>query len=141
MKKMQFSYIETKHQLFKTIYRPMVRLALFSNNYEKWVEIGNVLVDTGADVSIVPLPLGQILIPKIEQGVPMHIGGVLFSSKTVNAFLHNIKARIGTYSFQMPIAVSLSSVIPPILGRYEALDRFKLSLSYGKLIEFEIDSD
>ncbi|MDM8559551.1 hypothetical protein [Candidatus Parabeggiatoa sp. HSG14] len=50
-----------------------------------------------------------------------------------------IKARIGTYSFEMPVAISLSSVIPPIWGRQEALDRFTVSFVQGRELMLEIN--
>jgi hypothetical protein len=49
-----------------------------------------------------------------------------------------IRARIGHNSFEMPVAVSLSSVIPPIWGRQEALDRFTISFVQGRELVLEI---
>jgi hypothetical protein len=38
----------------------------------------------------------------------------------------------------MPIAVSLSSAVPPIWGRREALDRFTVSFVEGRELVLEI---
>ena len=68
----------------------------------------------------------------------MRVGGVLSSDMQVNAFVHRIKTRIGDYSFEMPVAVSLSSVVPPIWGRREALDRFTVNFVEGRELALEI---
>jgi len=136
--KLIFPCIQQEHHLFGKINRPVVTLAVYSVRFGRWLKIGNVLADTGADISVVPLPIGQILTYDIEKGIPMYVGGVLSSYAAVNAFVHRIKARIGDYTFEMPVAVSLSSVIPPILGRQEAIDRFTVSFIYGKELIFEI---
>jgi hypothetical protein len=139
MKKLSFPYIEKEHYLFGKITRPLVRLAFFSERFGKWLEVGQVLADTGADISVIPLPLGQILVSDVEKGIPMLVGGILSSEMSVNAYVHRIKAQIGVHSFEMPIAVSLSSVIPPIWGRREALDRFTVSFVRGQELVLEIN--
>ena len=45
---------------------------------------------------------------------------------------------LGDHPFEMPVAVSLSSVIPPIWGRREALDRFTVSFVEGRKLVLEI---
>ena len=138
MKKLTFPYTEKEHRIFGKITRPVVTLAFFSERFGKWLEVGQILADTGADISVIPLPLGQILVSDVGSGVPMHVGGVLSSDMQVNAFVHRIKARIGDYSFEMPVAVSLSSVVPPIWGRREALDRFTASFVQGRELVLEV---
>jgi hypothetical protein len=139
MKKLIFSYTDKEHCIFGKITRPLIRLAFLSERFGKWLEIGQVLADTGADISLIPLPLGQILVSDVEKGIPICIGGVLSSDVSVNAFIHRIKARIRDYSFEMPVAISLSSVIPPIWGRQEALDRFTISFVQGREFRLEIE--
>ncbi len=138
MNKLIIPYTEKEHPVFGKINRPLVRLALFSECIGKWLEVGQVLADTGADISIIPLPLGQVLVSDVGNGEPLHVGGALSSDKFVNAFVHRIPARIGNHSFEMPMAVSLSSAIPPIWGRQEALDRFSISFIRGKEMVLEI---
>ena len=138
MKKLIFPYIEKEHHIFGIITRPLIRLSFFSERFEKWLEVGQVLADTGADISVIPLPLGQIIVSNVENGIPMRIGGILSSDIPFNAFVHKIKTRIGDYLFEMPVAVSLLSVIPPIWGRQEALDRFTASYVQGKELVLEV---
>ncbi len=138
MKKLTFPCAEKEHHIFGKITRPLVTLAFFSERFGRWLEVGQILADTGADISVIPLPLGQILVSDVGNGIPMYLGGVLSSDMSVNAFVHRIKARIRDYSFEMPVAVSLSSAIPPIWGRREALDRFTVSFVEGRELVLEI---
>jgi len=141
MKNLIFPYTEKEHHLFGKISRPLVRLAFFSERFGRWLEVGQVIADTGADISVVPLPLGQILVSDVQKGIPIYVGGVLSSDMSVNAFVHRIKARIGDYGFEMPVASSLSSVIPPIWGRQEALDRFIITFVQGRELMLEIEDN
>ncbi|MDM8549016.1 hypothetical protein QUF72_03015 [Desulfobacterales bacterium HSG2] len=68
----------------------------------------------------------------------MYVGGVLSSDMSFNAFVHRIKARVGDHPFEMPVAISLSSAIPPIWGRREAPDRFTVSFVEGRELVLEI---
>nr|VFJ61815.1 MAG: hypothetical protein BECKDK2373B_GA0170837_11048 [Candidatus Kentron sp. DK] len=138
MRRLAFPCAEEEHRIFGKITRPLVTLALFSERFGKWLEVGQILVDTGADISTIPLKLGQILVSDVGSGIPMYVGGILSSDISFNAFIHRIKARVGDYPFEMPVAVSLSSFIPPIWGRREALDRFTVSFVEGRELVLEI---
>jgi len=132
MRNLTFPFTEKEHQIFGTIARPAVKLAFFSERFGRWLEVGRILADTGADISVIPLPLGQILVSDVENGIPMNVGGVLHSDMSVNAFVHRIETRIGDHPFEMPVAISLLSAIPPIWGRQEALDRFTARFVEGR---------
>jgi predicted aspartyl protease len=138
MSQFTFSYTEQEHPIFGQITRPLLKLAFYSTRFGEWLSVKKVLADTGADISVVPLPLGQILVPEVELGQPIQLGGILSSNLIVNGFVHQIQAKIGDYRFDMPIAVSTSSNIPPILGRQNALDRFKVHFIHGKELILEI---
>lgn len=138
MKNLKFPFTEKEHQIFGTIARPAVKLSFFSERFGRWLEVGQILADTGADISVIPLPLGQILVSDVENGLPMNVGGILHSDMSVNAFVHRIETRIGDYSFEMPVAISILTAVPPIWGRREALDRFTVCFVKGGelVIEF-----
>ncbi|EDN65782.1 hypothetical protein BGP_2476 [Beggiatoa sp. PS] len=138
MTQFTFSYTEQEHPIFGQITRPLLKFALYSTRFGEWLSVKKVLADTGADISVVPLPLGQILVAEVELGQPIQLGGILSSNLIVNGFVHQIQAKIDDYHFDMPIAISTSSTIPPILGRKNALDRFKVSFIHGKELILEI---
>jgi len=138
MTRIVFPYIEQEHPIFGKINRPLIKIAFYSERFGKWLSIDKVLADTGADISVIPLPFGQILISEVELGQPIQLGGILSSNLMANAFVHRIKAKINSHEFEVPVAVSMSSKIPPIFGRQEALDQFLVSFVQGRELVLEI---
>jgi hypothetical protein len=132
MTTLRFPYIERSHTLFGTIKRPLLTLFLHSDLFDQWLILKDVLVDTGADISVIPLSLGQIIVDYIEHGEPIYLGGRLSSGTMFNAFVHRVQAKLGDISLEIPVAIALSDTIPPILGRREALDRFNAYFVNGQ---------
>ena len=116
----------------------MITLHVHSDLFDQWLTLNDVLVDTGADISVIPLLLGQILVDHIEHGQPIHLGGAASSPVMFNAFVHRVQAKLGNLTFAMPLAIAISDTIPPIFGRQEALDRFTARFVKGQklMIEF-----
>ncbi len=138
MTPLNFPYTERSHSLFGTIKRPLMTLCLHSGLFDQWLVLNEVLVDTGADISVVPLPLGQILVDHIEEGQPTHLGGVVSSVMMFNAYVHRVQAKVGAKTFQMPVAIALSETIPPIFGQKDALDRFTVRFIKGQELIIEL---
>lgn len=138
MTMVKFPYTERFHTLFGTIKRPVITLLLHSDLFDQWLILNDVLVDTGADISVIPLSLGQILVDDIEHGEPIHLGGVLSSGVVFNAFVHRVQAKLDDIAFEMPAAIALSDTIPPIFGRREALDRFNVHFLKGQQLILEL---
>lgn len=132
-----FSYAERSHSLFGTINRPVISLQLHSALFDQWLVLNDVLVDTGADISVIPLPLGQILIDRIEHGQPIHLGRATSPVSMYSAFVHRVLAKVGDKTFEMPVAIAISDAIPPIFGRREALDRFTARFVKGQELILE----
>ena len=133
-----FPYAECSHSLFGTIKRPVISLQLHSALFDQWLILHEVLVDTGADISVIPLRLGQIVVDHIEHGQPIHLGKVISSTSMYNAFVHRVRAKIGDKTFEMPVAIAISETIPPIFGRREALDRFSVCFVKGQELAIEL---
>lgn len=133
-----FPYVEQEHPIFGKVMRPLIKVTMYSERFQKWLAVDKVLADTGADISVVPLPFGQILFSDVELGQPIQLGGVLASSLTVNAFVHHVQAKVGSHAFEMPVAVSTSSNIPPIFGRQGALEQFKATFANDVELILEI---
>lgn len=138
MNTLTFPYAKRPHPLFGTINRPLLSLHLHSKLFDQWLTLNDVLADTGADISVVPLPIGQILVDNIEQGQPIQLGGVILSTTMFNAFVHRIQAKLGDHTFDMPLAIATSLHIPPIFGRQEALDRFSALFVNGQNLIIEV---
>lgn len=116
----------------------MLTLHVYSTRFSRWLSVKNVLVDTGADVSVVPLRLGQLLIGDIQKGKPIRLGRVVSSAAMFHGFMHSIQTQIAETTFEMPVAVAMAIAIPPIIGRREALDRFSIRLVKGQKLILEM---
>ena len=138
MTSLTFPYQTREHSFFGTITRPVLTLSVYSIQFSRWFSVKNVLVDTGADVSVVPLGLGQLLVGNVQQGEPIQLGRVVSSAAMFHGFVHSIKTQIGDITFEMPIAVAMTATIPPIIGRREALDRFSIRFVKGQEFVLEM---
>jgi len=133
-----FPYIEKPHTVFGQITRPVIEISLYSQRFDRWLKINDVLADTGADLSLVPLPIGQILVSNVEQGIPISLGGIVVVDFSTNAFVHYVSAQLGDKHFDMPLAIATSSTIPPIFGRRGALERFVARFVSGEELIIEM---
>jgi hypothetical protein len=96
-----------------------------------YVLLEDVLVDTGADISVIPRDVGEALWKDITIGKYTEIQGIVPSTKLIS-YLHPVKMLLGSWAFNTRIAVADSNNVPPVLGRFQALDRFFLSLDHGQ---------
>ena len=135
MPEIEFPYIEQESKIFGKILRPLLSLEFFSNLREDWILVDEVLADTGADVTILPRFIGELLVDDITTGQYIEIKGVVPSAALV-AFIHQMKIRIGDKEFRLPVAIADSNAVPSILGRVSSLDRFDVSFLKGKNVKF-----
>lgn len=131
-----FPYTTKQNPLWGQVSRPVMTVDLYSQSFQRWFKLSDVLVDTGADVSVVPLHLGEALVPQIDTGTPLHLGGAVLQDTPFNAYIHTLHARLGSFQFQMPVAIALLPTPPVIFGRLHALDRFQVIFNYGESITF-----
>ena len=132
---MKFPYIEKESKILGKILRPLIRIEIFSQERMDWETIDEVLVDTGADLCVIPRFLGEIIIGDITLGEYVEIKGVVPTSVLI-AFVHKLKIRVAGKEFDTKVAIADSNDVPPILGRFLALDLFRLEFEKGKEITF-----
>lgn len=101
------------------ILRPVADIYLQSKS-GKWIQF-NPYIDSGADVTLIPLSLGKLIGLSIDEKKIEQIGG-LSGSVPVIYFKHEIK--IGGIQFPIQIAWALIEEVPPLLGRADVFDRF-----------------
>jgi len=131
MPALSFPYVEGASVIFGTVLRPLVSLEAYSELLEQWVLLENLLADTGADISVLPRPLGELLIDDITTGRYSPLSG-LNPAAVLPAFIHIVQVRLGDEEFKMPVAIADSSLVPPVLGRRDALDRFVVRFVVGE---------
>lgn len=128
---LEIPYKDEESKIFGKIKRPRIDLELFSNLKREWTLIEDALVDTGADMSLVPRYLGELLVEDISKGKYIEIKGI-HPSSVVIAFLHRLKAKIGNKEILLPVAISDSNDVPSVLGRVDGLDFFHANFSKGR---------
>jgi hypothetical protein len=133
-----FPYKEKLHPVFGQISRPVLAIDLYVPRFGQWLTVQDVLADTGADLSVVPVALGRALVDEVEAGVPVSLRGSITAVTTANAFMHTLTARLGDFQFDLPVAIALENNVPPILGRRNALDRFVARFVSGEELVLEV---
>jgi|SRR3989344_211388 len=131
---MQFSYIEKESQLFGKILAPLVYIEVLSR-HGLWCGINKVLVDTGADITLLPKDIGEILVDDIASGKSTSIKGI--TSQELKIFVHTLKIRVAGKEFETKVAIAESDDVPAVLGRFGALDIFDAAFIKGKEVVLE----
>ena len=95
---------------------------VFIRNNSGWIEF-HPYIDSGADVTLIPLSLGKLIGLSVDEKKIEHIGG-LSGNVPVIYFKHEIK--IGGIKFFSQIAWALIEEVPPLLGRTDIFDKFNV---------------
>lgn len=115
------------------IIRPVaeVYLKALSNSWIKFYPY----IDSGADVTMIPLSLGKLLGFKIDESSVQQIGGIRGS---VPVIFIKTRLKIGEEEFPTLLAWALIEDVPPLLGRTDVFDIFKVTFEqYREVITFE----
>ena len=94
-----------------------------------------MLVDTGADITLLPRGIGEILVDDISTGYEGLIKGL--GSNEIKVFVHIMKLRVAGKEFETKVAIADSDDVPAVLGRFEAIDIFKAEFINGKELSLE----
>lgn len=125
--KTSFPYEVKKSSIFKFVRRPVVIAGFWSTRFNRFVEY-SLIVDTGADYTLFPKAIAADL------GIDLRRDCVQFKSRGVGgeAKVYLVKTKIaimiGNVKRQIPLGFLDHDDIPPLLGRQECLDTFKLTL-------------
>jgi hypothetical protein len=120
MCQIEFPYAEEESNIFGSVMRPRISMDLFSTFRDEWLPIDDVLADTGADLTVLPRFIGELLTVDITDGKYSEIKGVIPGTILV-AYVHQIEVRIGTLVFEAPVAIADSNDVPSIFGRGQCL--------------------
>lgn len=88
-----------------------------------WIKF-HPYIDSGADITIIPLSLGKLLGFRVDEEKVEQIGGIRGS---VPVIYTKTLIKIGREEFQAKIAWSLVEDVPPLLGRIDIFDRFEIT--------------
>ena len=127
-----FRYKLEKGAHQKLVKRPVADVWLKKGN--EWIEF-HPYIDSGADVTLIPLSLGELLGFKTENEAIEEIGGI---RGAVPVIYKNCQIKIGRKVLPILIAWALVEEVPPLLGRADVFDFFKVTFNQkGEEIVFE----
>lgn len=117
------------------IKRPVADVFIKSTSGE-WIEF-HPYIDSGADLTLIPLSLGKLLGFTVNEKKIEQIGGIRGSVPIIN--FKNLM-RIGDKEIEANIAWALVEEVPPLLGRTSVFDNFDIKFRQKRgLIEFQED--
>jgi hypothetical protein len=119
-----FPYKRVRSEIFGEVLIPIAKAFLVGRK-----EIGvDVLVDSGAVISIFPESLCDLLGLTFEEGKRASVKTA--TGEEIPIRIHKIKMRIGDFSFDARIAFCEIENIPYVLGRLDIID--KIGIKFNK---------
>lgn len=125
-----FRYKAEKGAKGQLVKRPVVDVWFKKEN--NWVEF-HPYIDSGADITLIPFSLGKLFGFRPEGEKIEEIGGI---RGAVPIIYKKWKIKIGEKIFPILLAWALIEEVPPLLGRADVFDTFKITFiqKEGKII-------
>jgi len=133
---LRFPYRIGHSDLLGRIRRPLLPVSVFSERFQEWIEIENLLADTGADLTLLPSHLGELLVRDIRDAERGDVRGIV-PGRGLRIYRHLLSLRIGTRAFRGTVGIAESTAVPALVGRYQALDHFTAVYRRGKALVLE----
>lgn len=115
------------------IQRPVADIYLKTKS-NSWIEF-HPYIDSGADLTMIPLSLGKLLGFHLDEKLVSQIGGIRGSVPVMNT---QCRMRIGNKELNVQVAWALVEDVPPLLGRTNVFDVFNVTFKQReKIIRFE----
>lgn len=128
-----FKYKEESLGDKRKIKRPVADVYLKTKD-NSWIEF-HPYIDSGADVTVIPLSLGKLLGFELDEGKIQQIGGIRGS---VPVIYTRAVLKIGGKEVTTQVAWALIEDVPPLLGRTDIFDNFKVTFEQKRgIITFE----
>jgi hypothetical protein len=93
-------------------------------------------IDSGADITLIPLTFGRLLGLELKKEEIKHLRGI--GGVGVPVVIKEIDMRINGIEFPVRVAWALEEDLPPLLGRVDIFDRFAITFDQRKeIVMFE----
>lgn len=103
------------------IYRPYIEILITSKNIDEWIPV-EVLIDTGADYTLLPKKYAELLRVNLErdcyQDKTLGVGG----QEKIYLYKKGIRIKIASFKREIPVGFLNRDNVPPLLGRLECLE-------------------
>ena len=127
--------MEKESKILGKILTPIISIEIFSEKHGFWYGLDEILVDTGADITLIPKNVGETLVDNIALGRKASIKGITHSKLIV--YIHTLKIKVTNKEFTTKIAIANSNEVPAALGRFGALDMFDAQFLKGRNLILE----
>ncbi len=117
-----FDYQKEYSPVLGTVYRPVAVVRLIVNEIRIRERF---YVDSGADLTLIPLSLGVLLGFEVGKNKIVEMGGV--GGGKIPTILKSVKMQISRYEFDAKVGWALIEEVPPLLGRMGFFDNFRVS--------------
>ena len=132
----EFPFEDSGKMYFGRIYRPVAKVSFYAPQFQTWTQTW-MIVDTGADFSILPRFLSKIIGISLEKDcitdTTMGVGG----EQKIYLCKKKVKAQIGTMKREVPIAFFANDEVPAILGRCGFLETFDIEFLKDHIVQFK----
>lgn len=118
-----FKYRKETGRKGTSIFRPVADIE-FKSFTGEWIEC-HPYIESGADVTLLPLSLGKLLGLEIEKNKIEELYGL--GRQGIPVIFKTVEVKIGEHKFETEVAWALSEEIVPLLGRIDIFDNFYVS--------------
>ena len=116
-----FRYKEEKMGRGKKIRRPVADIFL-KTQADNWIEF-HPYIDSGADLTLIPLSLGKLLGFSADRRRVEQLGGI---SGSLPVIFEETIMRLGEEEFLIHLSWAQVENVPPLLGRTDIFDVFEV---------------
>lgn len=115
----EFPFVRERANIVKSILRPLARV-VFNEEVPQWMYI-----DSGADVTLLPRSVGELLGFEIRRGEEIKEVKGLGNSR-IPIVVRRVSMKIGEKKFEARVAWSLTEDVPLVLGRLDVFNKFDI---------------
>ena len=125
-----FNYRKEKSTITENISRPIASVK-FKSKENTWIKL-RLYIDSGADITIIPLSFGRLLGLELKKEDIKQLTGV--GGTSIPVVITEVEIKINDIAFPINIAWALEEDIPPLLGRTSVFDKFVITFDQTKKI-------
>ena len=118
---MEFPYQKESSALFGQILRPLIQFQIKTRI--GWVPVMGYL-DSGADMTLLPLSFAKALGIKIEDEQLKEIRGI--GDSAVSVIIKEVEMKIGDENLKANVGIALIEEVPYLLGRKDVFNKFRI---------------
>jgi len=120
-----FPFEKGENPFLGTIHRPVADVYIKHLDKATWRKT-KMLVDTGADYTLLPRYLAILLGVNLQHDCKEIKGQGVGGESKIYFFKGKIAVKIGGFNRDIPLGFVSNNYIPPILGRHEFFETFKV---------------